>query len=169
MVCSSHISCPPSKGVWLPLITQIGINLHLKQHPYCEECGVVKNIGGDRARSIGFYTNVLIDMKDHINNKHKNIPKLTQTQIRLIAKELETNDLFKDPYGTNLDIQRNQFVEEVRKYRPDFTEDFIKRFIWIKNEINSSNNWCAPINYESNGLRYVWEEGCYKQRKLFWY
>lgn len=128
MVCK-HISCPPNRSVWLPLITYVGLNAHMKKHPYCKECGVVKNIGGDRAKSIGYYTNVLIDIRTHINHRHKIIPKLTKTQIRLIAKELESNDLFTDTYGTNLDIQRITFIEEVRKYRPDLTEDFIKGFL----------------------------------------
>ncbi len=55
--------------------------------------------------------------------------RFTQTQVRLIAKELESNDLFWDAYGTNLDIQTDKFIEEVRKYRPDLTEDFIKDFL----------------------------------------
>ncbi len=128
MACK-HISCSPSKGAWLPLITHVGINLHLKKHPYCEDCGVVRNISGDQAKSIGYYTNVLIDMREHISTRSKIIPKLTETQVRLIAKELESNELFKDAYGTNLDVQKNKFIEEVRKYRPDLTEDFIKNFL----------------------------------------
>jgi hypothetical protein len=107
----------------------LGINLQLKQHPYCEECGVVKNLQGDKAKSIGYYTNALVDMKEHIEKRHKRIPKITQTQVRLIARELESNDLFTDEYGTNLNIQINKFVEEVRKYRPDLSEDFIKGFL----------------------------------------
>lgn len=128
MVCS-HISCAPDKGAWLPIITHIGLNLQIRKHPYCEECGIIKNIGGDKARSIGFYTNALIDMKEHINRRHKRIPKITQTQVRLIAKELESNDLFNDNYGSNLNIQINKFVEDVKKYRPDLSEDFIKGFV----------------------------------------
>ncbi len=128
MVCS-HISCAPSKGVWLPLVAHVGITTDLKKHPYCESCGVVKNIGGDRAKSIGFYTDVLTTMKEYINKRHRLMPKFTQTQIRLIAKELESNELFWDTYGTNRDIQRDKFIEEVRKYRPDLTDDFIKSFL----------------------------------------
>lgn len=128
MVCS-HLSCSPDKRKWLPLLTQVGINLQLKQHPYCEECGVVKNLEGDKAKSIGYYTNALADMKEHIERRHKRIPKITQTQVRLIARELETNDLFIDKYGTNLNIQITKYVEEVRKYRPDLSADFIKGFL----------------------------------------
>lgn len=128
MVCS-HINCAPDKRAWLPLIAQVGINLQLKQHPYCEECGVVKNLQGDKAKSIGYYTNALVDMKDHIERRHKRIPKITQTQVRLIAKELELNELFTDNYGANLYIQIDKFVEEVRKYRPDLSDDFIKGFL----------------------------------------
>ena len=128
MVCS-HSSCSPDRRVWLPLLTHMGINLQLKKHPYCEECGIVKNLQGDKAKSIGYYTNALVDMKEHIERRHKRIPKLTQTQVRLIARELESNDLFNDKYGSNLDVQVNKYVEEVQKYRPDLSEDFIKGFL----------------------------------------
>ena len=43
MVCS-HISCATGRAVWLPLITHVGLNNHLKKHPYCEKCGIIKNI-----------------------------------------------------------------------------------------------------------------------------
>ena len=124
-----HISCPAKRGAWLPLITSVGFNAYLKRHPYCQECGTVKNISGDKAKTIGFYTDVLAAMREYTNNRRSIIPKLTETQVRLIAKELESNDLFHDTYGANLDIQKNKFIEEVRKYRPDLTEDFIKSFL----------------------------------------
>lgn len=128
MACK-HTSCPPKRGVWLPLITQIGFSAQIKRHPYCEDCGVVKNISGDKAKSIGFYTNVLVAMGEFINNRPILMPKFTKTQIRLIAKELESNDLFQDTYGTNLNVQKDKFIDEVRKYRPDLSEDFIKSFL----------------------------------------
>ena len=68
MVCS-HISCAPSKGVWLPLVTYVGFDNHIKKHPYCEECGTIKNIGGDKAKSIGYYTDVLTAIRENINRK----------------------------------------------------------------------------------------------------
>ncbi len=55
MVCS-HISCTPSRGVWLPLVAREGFNTHIKKHLYCENCGIIENIGGDKAKTIGYYT-----------------------------------------------------------------------------------------------------------------
>ncbi|MFX0135425.1 MAG: hypothetical protein ACFFDN_17410 [Candidatus Hodarchaeota archaeon] len=128
MACK-HVSCSPKRGVWLPLIINVGFNAHLKKHPYCEECGIIKNIGGDKAKSIGYYTNVLTAIREYTNNRKSIIPKLTETQVRLIAKELESNELFWDVYGSNLDVQKDRFIEEVRKFRPDLSEDFIKGFL----------------------------------------
>ncbi len=128
MVCS-HISCTPSRGVWLPLVAHVGFKTHIRKHPYCENCGIIKNIGGDKAKSIGYYTDVLVAIREYVNNRHSMMPKFTRTQVRLIAKELESNDLFWDPYGTNLDNQRDKFIEEIRKYRSDLTEDFINTFL----------------------------------------
>ncbi|MFX0138042.1 MAG: hypothetical protein ACFFDN_30650 [Candidatus Hodarchaeota archaeon] len=128
MACK-HISCSSKRGAWLPLIASVGFNAYIKKHPYCKECGTIKNIIGDKARTIGYYTDVLTAIREYTNRRQSIIPKLTETQVRLIAKELESNDLFKDTYGTNLDIQKNKFIEEVRKYRPDLTEDFIKNFL----------------------------------------
>ncbi len=128
MACM-HISCSPGRGVWLPLVTNVGFDAQIKKHPYCENCGIIKNLGGERAKSIGYYTDVLIAIREYVNNRHSMMPKFTKTQVRLIAKELESNDLFWDPYGTNVDIQRDKFIEEVRKYRPDLPEHFIKSFL----------------------------------------
>jgi len=127
MICE-HISCTPSKGVWLPLIVHVGVRVHLKKHLYCENCGIIKN-SGDMAKSIGYYTDVLIAIRDYIRNRYSTMPKFTKTQVRLIAKELESNELFIDTYGSCLNIQMDKFVEKVKKYRPDLTEDFIRTFL----------------------------------------
>lgn len=128
MVCL-HISSARSQGIWLPVATHFGYNTDLRKHPYCEKCGTVKTIGGEKAKSIGYYTDVLMAIRKHIKNKHNLMPKLTQTHIRLIAKELESNELFTDTYGSNLDVQRDRFIEEVTKFRPDLREGFIKSFL----------------------------------------
>jgi hypothetical protein len=72
---------------------------------------------------------VLIAIGDYINRRHSSISKLTKAEIRLIAKALETDKLFTDTYGTILDAQEDRFIEEVRKYRPDLTENFIRGFL----------------------------------------
>jgi hypothetical protein len=128
MMCS-HISCAKSKTVWLSLVTHMGFIAHTKKHPYCEKCGTVKNIGYEKARSIGFYTGVLTSIREYVNKRQRIMPKFTQTQVRLIAKELESSDLFFDTYGANFDIQKHKFIEKVRKHRPDLTEKFINGFM----------------------------------------
>ena len=57
----AHKSCGSNDKVWLPFEVT-GINKGLKSHPYCVRCGSVKNISSDRARSIGYYVNVLARM-----------------------------------------------------------------------------------------------------------
>lgn len=106
MECS-HVSS--SAKVWLPRLDN-----HLTiPHPYCRNCGTVKNVSGDNAKGLGYYVNALQEIKGHLKRKGG---KLTQVQTRLITKELEKNEHFKDTYGTTGMTQKRVFINAVIKY-----------------------------------------------------
>jgi hypothetical protein len=101
-----HKSCGIAEKVWLPYVFQ-GRELGLKPHPYCSECGAVKNLSSERAREIGFYVNIVVALsKDY---------KIAQVQKRLIAMEMIRLDL-DDKYALDRHQQENLFIEIVRKY-----------------------------------------------------
>ena len=97
-----HESCGASEKVWLPYEFE-GRSRGLKPHQYCIHCGTVKNISPDKAKSIGYYTNVLARMS------------ITKVQMRLIIKELENMD-FDDTYSMTKSAQEKVFVSVVQKY-----------------------------------------------------
>ena len=107
---------------WLPTV-DTGI---LRPHPYCCECGVVKNVSGDRARKIGYYVNALAAMKRHLGRLGF---RVSRAQVRLVLKELEAKREFSDSYYVTGSAQRSIFVEAVRKYlhlSPGYVESFLR-------------------------------------------
>jgi hypothetical protein len=71
------------------------------------ECGAVKNLSSEKARNIGYYMNVIANLG------HK--AKITQVQIRLIAKEIERLEL-GDNYALDRHQQERLFIEIAKKY-----------------------------------------------------
>jgi hypothetical protein len=111
-----------SENIWLPRTD----NNIITQHPYCCNCGSVKNVTGDKGRRMGYYINVLHGIKNSIEKKK--IGKLTETQIRLISKELEKNDAFQDPYSIKGSAQTRLFVEAIKRYT-NLTHSLVETFI----------------------------------------
>ena len=109
-----HKSCGAAEKVWLSYEFE-GRGRGLKPHSYCVHCGVVKNISPDRAKRMGYYTNIL--------------PRLgiTKVQIRLIAKELEKTD-FDDVYFITRAQQEKLFIRVVKKYSK-VREDRLRAFL----------------------------------------
>jgi len=93
--------------VWLP--TEIGV---FKKHPYCVSCGVVKNISSDRGKSLGYFANVLANLKRYLESRGY---KVSQAQIRLILKELKKLEA-DDIYSISFSKQKELFVDIAMKY-----------------------------------------------------
>ena len=91
-----HESCGTAEKVWLPYEFE-GRSRGLKPHSYCILCGVVKNVSPDRAKPMGYYTNILARLG------------ITKVQIRLSAKELERMD-FDDIYFMTRSEQEESFL-----------------------------------------------------------
>jgi len=102
MIQCKHESCGAAEKVWLPYEFE-GRGKGLKPHPYCIHCGVVKNISPDRAKTLGYYVNVLAKKP------------ITKVQMRLIIKELEAMG-FDDAYSMTKSAQEEIFSNVIRKY-----------------------------------------------------
>ncbi len=96
-----HNNCGSNEKVWLPYYFQ-GRERGLKAHPYCTECGLVKNLSSVRPRDIGFFMNVIAELGRH--------HKIAQVQTRLIAQEMERLEL-DDEYGMDRQQQEKLFIE----------------------------------------------------------
>lgn len=101
-----HTSCSSENMEWLPLKND-GVS-EVVPHPWCIKCGMVKNISFDRAKKMGYWTNILARISRQF--------KAAQAQKRLVAKELERYDGFDDIYSMTLTSQQQIFVNIVKKY-----------------------------------------------------
>jgi hypothetical protein len=116
-----HLDCGNHEKVWLPHMIREDI-CGLKSHPYCIKCGVVKNIGSDRAKGIGYFINVISSIENHLN-----IPGST-VRMRLAVKELEKVEDFNDAYSMSKFNQEKVFIDIVKKYY-QIPERIIQHFL----------------------------------------
>ncbi len=115
---------------WLPLLREKS-EMTLALHPYCRECGLVRNVGPDRPRKLGFYLDKLSELERYLEKEDSKggQNKLTESQKRLITKEIEEHEVFNDLYGVMASTQREKFIEAIQKYRPDIEEGVIRYHI----------------------------------------
>ncbi len=98
--CEHKISGSREK-IWLPYYFE-GRERGLKPHPYCIECGLIKNLSSEKPRSVGYFMNIIAEL----GNRHK----IAQIQKRLIALEMERLAL-DDKFGMDRMQQEDLFVE----------------------------------------------------------
>lgn len=115
-----HEDCGYDKRVWLQINDEPA---KVAKHPYCKHCGVVKNLSEDRAVRIGYFMNVLSAMSKLSREKF-----ITDSQIRLISKDLTDMDDFEDKYWMRRSIQEDLFVKIVKRYS-SLSEQCIKSFL----------------------------------------
>lgn len=118
-----HEDCRYTEMEWLPPSSPKVERVPIQHKPYCSICGVVKNIGSDRARKLGFFATALGRLKGRMDKEHDrstySIAKLSEAQVRLVIKRLESVDGFDDPYAMTFHAQLELFEEAVRSVRPD--------------------------------------------------
>jgi len=105
MVCP-HKSCSHEENIWLPRENNPGSDAAL--HPWCLNCGLIKNISDDRPKEFGYWMNILSRISHHFS--------MTQCQKRLITKELQSCEEFEDLYGITGSSQKEMFVRTLQKY-----------------------------------------------------
>jgi hypothetical protein len=102
----THCECSRNKKIWLPL--NFNNNTDVEKHAWCVHCGIVKNISDDRPKQIGYWMNILSYMAYKLS--------LTQCQKRLIAKEIESLDYFRDSFSSYGSSQMEIFNKILSKY-----------------------------------------------------
>jgi len=101
-----HVSCSSESMIWLPVRDEKGSDI--SPHPWCIKCGAVKNISPDKAKKLGYWTDVISRISKQF--------KVSQAQKRLVVKELEAYDGFDDVYSMTFSAQQKIFVNAVKKY-----------------------------------------------------
>lgn len=118
MVRCCHDSCGREDRIWLPknviasddmgFTGSNGKSDDIALHYWCVLCGCVKNISDDRPKKMGYWINILSRISKNC--------KVSQSQKRLVVKELESYEYFDDMYGITGSSQREVFVKVVKKY-----------------------------------------------------
>jgi hypothetical protein len=106
MVDCDHRSCGTKEKVWLPYVYE-GRDRGLKPHPYCAECGLVKNLSSERPRQIGYFINVIAQIGQ--------LYKIAQVQVRLLVLEMQKQNL-EDSYGMDRQQQEKLFLDLAKKH-----------------------------------------------------
>lgn len=100
----------------------------MRPHSFCVTCGKVRTLDGPTARALGFYLSGLSALKEHLGQSTHRF-KMTQTQTRLISKDLERVQEFEDTYGLGLGAQVRLYLEAVQRVRPDLEEELVLRLL----------------------------------------
>ncbi len=100
----------------------------MRPHAFCVTCGKVKTLDGPRARALGFFLSGLSALKEHLDRDIQRF-KMTQTQSRLISKDLERFGEFEDTYGLALGTQIHLYLDAVHRVRPDLEEELVIRLL----------------------------------------
>lgn len=116
-----HIDCGNVEKVWLPYFLR-DHPIVLKSHPYCIHCGMVKNIGSDRAVGVGYFINALSRIEKYIKLPGSSV------RMRLVAKDLENIEDFEDDYSMSKYAQEKTFIKIIKKHY-QLPENTIKKFI----------------------------------------
>ena len=123
---SPYNPAPPSEKVWLPVY--IDDDGKLAKHDWCLDTGIIKNQGGEEAKPKGFYVLVLNKMRYILKKDlghEKSAPKLPESQISLILKDLDKIEGFYDKWWRTESSQIETFIRIVQHRRPDLSEKFI--------------------------------------------
>ncbi len=126
----THEECKDDEMVWLPVFAKD--HAPTTRHRFCKETGIVRNQGPEVARKTGFYINILSDLQEYLDQEARRlgpITRLTQTQIRLIAKDLEDLEGFEDKYWRTESSQVRDFIDVVRYYRKDLPPRLLLDFV----------------------------------------
>ena len=121
-----HVDCTPDQRRWLE--SKVDQAATMRPHTFCMTCGKVKNLGGSRAQALGFYLAGLSALKEHLERSGR-YHKMTQSQTRLIFKQLAQLEGFDDTYGMDLTAQARIYLESVRRVRPDIEDELVLRLL----------------------------------------
>jgi len=112
----AHEDCGHRERIFSPPQDKRITRVPVQKIPYCLKCGVLKNVSSDKARLVGWYTNLLRLVNYNIA---LSFGKISQAQQRLIIGEIEKVQDFEDRYQMTRSSQLDMFFVAIHKVRPD--------------------------------------------------
>lgn len=122
----SHRDCGSRERLWLA--KEYESPASTLRHPYCKECGTVRNLAWPKARPVGHFLMGIIALKEYLDRGPLHA-KLVQVQSHLMTSRLLARPEFEDPYGTPGQVQLGAYVNVIRSVRPDLDGDLILRLL----------------------------------------
>jgi hypothetical protein len=125
-----HVDCGHEEMVWLPPSSAKVEQRALRRKSFCLQCGMVRNVGSDRALPIGFWTSAVIRIRNVLEREHRRAPhaiaKLPAAQVRLILREMIATPGFDDPYAMTRSAQVELVLKAIHKVRPDVPRSMVE-------------------------------------------
>ncbi|MGQ9583427.1 MAG: hypothetical protein ACUVV6_07950 [Thermoplasmatota archaeon] len=112
----AHEDCDHFQRVYAPPQDFRVTRVPTQRFPYCRKCGALKNLSSDKAKLLGWFTNLLRVVNHNVALSHG---KITQAQQRLIISEIERVEDFEDRYQMTRSAQLDIFFVAIHKVRPD--------------------------------------------------
>jgi len=112
----SHEDCGHRERLYSPPFDRRLTRVPVQRFPYCMKCGKLKNVSSDKAKLVGWYTNLLRIVNHNVALSHG---KITQATQRLIIAEIEKVQDFEDRYHMTRSAQLDLFFVAIHKFRPE--------------------------------------------------
>ena len=122
----AHRDCSNRDRVWLA--RERAEPASAARHPYCVECGTVRNMAKPQAKPLGFYLNGVAALREYLEHDPLR-SKLARVHGHLIAARLAIRPEYEDAYGTPGQMQLDAYVNIVRSVRPDLDDELILRLL----------------------------------------
>jgi hypothetical protein len=125
-----HKPVSSQDAVWLPPHDKSDSHIPAQRRVYCLGCGSVKYQGSDKAKKLGFFMNLLSKINEQISKENrrgvKHVKSITEVQKRLMIREMESNDIFMDPWVSTRKLQLAVFRRMLRRYCPNLTDTLLE-------------------------------------------
>ncbi|MFO8078222.1 MAG: hypothetical protein R6U21_06250 [Thermoplasmatota archaeon] len=106
MPSCQHQCCGHERRVWVPM-DHLQYS-EVRAHPWCIQCGEIKNISDDQGKKLGYWLNIL----SRISRKFP----ITQVQRRLISKKLSDHTDFQNLFGITGSHQKKAFIQIINQH-----------------------------------------------------
>ena len=125
-----HKPVSPQDAVWLPPHDKSQNHTPAQKRIFCLGGGGVKYQGSDKAKRIGFFTNLFSRINEQVARERKRgvrgLAPITEVQKRLMVREMEAEDVFMDRWSTTFKLQVIAFKVLLKRHCPKFPDNLIE-------------------------------------------
>lgn len=121
-----HRPISPQDAVWLPPHDRSDNHTPAQKRVYCLGCGNIKYQGSDKAKRLGYFTNLIARINEMVEKERKRgvkgLRSITVVQKRLMVREMESDDTFSDTWSSTGKLQIARFKKLIKRHCPMINE-----------------------------------------------